>query len=267
MRCIRPIRAYLLTAALVALAACTPELPPPGRAQLDELRAGYAAGRYAETVAGAERFLDRYGRTDAAAEVRYLRGAARAKLDDAGPAAEDLAAAVRALEDPALRLKAALELARVQQRGGDVAAAEETLREAVEPIREETPSSGEARLLLAKLLQRRGAWRAADLQLERIAHGLGGTDLAERAGRRSRARAWTLEYAAHGDADAARALRDRLSAEEVAARVEPVLRDGRLVFVVRAGSFATRADAEAARRALPGDGGAPRVALSRCAGE
>lgn len=244
------VRILIPLAALSAGAGCNGDVSPEARLLLEAAGDAYRAGDNQQAVQKTDAFLKDNSRSRQAGEAYYYRGRARLALGDRAGAAADLNQAAASAQDKAIQADSLLVLGNLALDAGDASSAERLYRQSLEKDEAGRKPSDETLYRLGCLLQKQGRWQEADLQFDRLIYFFDGTDLAAQAGRKVRSTAWTIRtgtYAARADAQQAGAALGL--AGPLAAATREVLEDGRLMFAVQAGRFATYDQASAA---LPG---------------
>jgi len=232
--------------ALMLCPGCGGPLSPQAR-QL--LRAGYDVfekGDYAAAIEKLSTFLRDNAGSSRADEAYYLRGLAKRRTDDPGGAKDDLNSAIAATQNKELRAKALVALGDLAYEGDDMALAENMYRQALADIERGQKPSDHAHYRLGTVLQRQGRWTEADVQFDRVVYLFGDSQLARLAARRTHCTAWTIQAGAYADKRRADLAAKRLRDKKLPAVSRATLRDGKPLFLVLVGRFASYEQAAAA---------------------
>jgi tetratricopeptide (TPR) repeat protein len=215
------------------------------RKVLTDAYARYGTRDFAGTEELAGKYIDKEPTADNVDEAFYLRGLARYGRGDRIGATADLGKALERTKRADMKYKANMTL-------GDIAFDQYRWEEAVADYQKALGAGAgvEPRLQfrLGAALQAVGQWDNARAHFEAVAGPGGDAALAERARERMEARVFSLQFGAFKEGVRAGDLARQLKAAGIPANVASELRDKQLVFVVRAGSYTTWADAEAARK-------------------
>lgn len=258
--------ATLILAAAGLVAGCGDPVPPTSAQLLREGRQAYEQGQADEAIERTDRFLAMHGGTQEAAEAYYLRGLARGQLGQLELAEQDFLAAAERTRRPDLAGRARLALGELAEQRGDLPAAEEQYRAALDALPHDQPPADEALYRLADLLQRTGRWEEADQRYDRLGFLFTGTDRVDLARQRVRARAWTIHTGVFLGLPHAEQEARRLREAGLPARIEPQ-GAGAVRFAVQAGAYSTYTDAEQALPGVQAVSPDARIALSRAAPE
>ncbi len=232
----------IVAAASLGLAACTATV-----ADRKALAAGftrYQARDFDAAEAAASAYLAKYPAADNADEALYLRGLARVGRGDRGGATPDFTAAIARTRRPDLKAKAWRAL-------GDIAFDASNWPEAVKDYQFALtgPAGGPSAYLNFRIgcaLQAQGQWVRAKPFLDKAAAS-GEAPYAASAAERAAAQYFTLQFGSFSDPGNANNLARELQAAGTSAGVFPVTHDGRPIYAVRAGGYATWSAAESAR--------------------
>lgn len=242
-------RAWIATAVVgLALAAggCVQDAPPEALARLADASKAYNRGDDERAIRLTSEFLSAHDRTLRADEAYYLRGMARFRQKDLDGAREDLNEAVRRTNDPLLRGQSLVQLGEISFARDDLESAERMFDQALSTLPRRHESAGLARYRMGSLYQRQGQWEDADVQFNHVIYLMGESAIADRARRRSGARAWTIQLGSFRDLRNAEQFVEQLAQRDLEAEVRPVVRDGRLEFPVQAGRHTTYSEAVSA---------------------
>jgi tetratricopeptide (TPR) repeat protein len=218
------------------------------------LQAGYALYNQRQPEGAEEiatKFIAANGASPNLDEGLYLRGLARLARANKAGAAEDLRQAIQKTARPDLKAKALRTL-------GDIAFDANTWKDAREAYEQALavvppPPAAAAAYLnyrIGACLQAVGQWDQAVPRLQQVIAAKGDPALAERAVARLNARAFALQFGAFADGRGAADLANALKAAGIAPTVTSELREGKLLYLVRSGSYPTWPEAEAARDRL-----------------
>ena len=234
--------AVILVAAAL-LSGCQGAISPEGRRLLATADAAYRRGDDAAAIQASSRFLQVHPRLEEAGEAHYLRGVSRLRSKDAVGGKADLLAAVKLAKRQDLLALAHVKLGELAYGADDMPQAESHYRSALEQARPGAPPADEAMYRLGCVLQRLGRWGEADQHFDRLIYLFEGTEAAKRAQGRVRAVRWSVQAGAFEKGSTAAA--ERLSADLNRTglfgktRVDVELRQGRLMRLVRVGSYQT----------------------------
>ena len=224
---------------------CATAISPEGRKVLRAANAAYLGGDDTAAVRSASRFLQMHPRAPEAAEAHYLRGLARCRQGLLAAAKADLRTAAEDAKRDDLKALCHAKLGELAYREGNLAVAKSNYEAVLAHAPPGAPPSDQAFYRLGGMHQRSGRWRQADQMYHRLRYLFDGSDLARRAGQRVGARFWSIQAGAFTSPATAGALRGQLAGAGIAARVDPVVRDGKLMRLVRVGAYPTCAAAEA----------------------
>ncbi len=227
----------------VLISGCSAPLTPEGRRCLQAGHDAYVRGDDQQAIRATTRFLHMHARIEEAGEAYYIRGLARcrANRDQLGKA--DLAAALNVTRRKDVMALAHARLGSLAYDGGDMAEAEARYRAALKVASPDAPPADQAMYRLGCVLQRLGRWEEADSQFDRLMHTFRATKLARLAKDRVRAERWSIQAGALTRRSAARELQRTLRGAGLAPREDLELRDGRIMRLIRVGSYATYAEA------------------------
>ncbi len=244
----RMVRSAMLLglALLLAAAGCAQPVTPEARKLLVAGREAYQRGDDDAAISSTSAFLADFSRSEEADVAYYLRGLARYRKGNTSDAKTDLKFAAATTDRQDIRLGALKALGDLVFEEGDMDWAETLYRQALAETRQGVKPADEIRYRLGAVLQRQGRWNEADEQFDRVVHLFGGTELADRAERRLRCIAWTVQAGAYVEAGRANAEAARLRAKGLSAVTRPVPTRGRLLHVVQVGWHERYADAAAA---------------------
>jgi len=203
----------------------------------------YEAGQDAETVIKLDEFLSDSANSSRADEAFYLRGMVALRRNDLERAKSDLKKAVSHTRNKQLRGRARVGLGDIAFAQGDTDLSEKRYRQGLTHLERSDQLSGHAHYRLGCLLQRKGLWDDADAHFDRVLYVFAGTELAERAARRTHCVTWTIRTGVFGENSIADAEAKELCAKDFAGRTDAMILDGELVFAVQVGKFPTRQEA------------------------
>lgn len=242
----RMASAVVLGAAWVGvLGGCNGPAGPEGRKLLLEANSAYRRGDDASAVRACSKFLQLHPRAEEAGEAHYVRGLARLRQDDVAAARSDLAEAVRIAKRRDLVALAHAKLGELAYNAGNLALAEAHYRAVLPSTPAGASPADEAMYRLGCILQHRGGWREADQFFLKVIHFFDDTELAKRSAARVHAARWSIQVGAYAAAAVAEDARRQLARAGLAARVDREVREGRMLRLVRVGSYPTYARAQA----------------------
>ena len=227
------------------LAGCNGAVSPEGRKLLLAANSAYQGGDDAAAVRACSRFLQMHPRAQEAGEAHYVRGLAQARQGTTAAAQDDLLAALRFAKRKDLIALVHAKLGELAYNAGDMAQAETHYRAVLPNTPPGAPPADEAMYRLGCVLQRQGRWQEADQFFFRVIHLFEGKEMAKRAALRVQAVRWSIQAGAYTTVDAAEDLKKQLAAAGLPARIDRELREGRLLRLVRVGSYPTYAKAQA----------------------
>jgi tetratricopeptide (TPR) repeat protein len=228
-----------------AALGCDGALTPEAARWLQAANAAYVRGDDAAAVDEATRFLQLHAGVQEAGEAYYVRGLAHCRAGDLQAARSDLAAAAKATRRKDLAAMAHAKLGDMAYRSGDLEEAEKRYRAALDAGEPEEPPADEAMYRLGCVLQHDGRWGDADAEFDRLMHFFPRSPLSRLAKLRVRARRWSVQAAALRTVTAAAASQRRLHRAGLSSRVDLELRNGRMMRLVRVGSYQSQAEAAA----------------------
>ncbi len=236
------------TAAALALAGCD-RLPASAVKQIRQGHDAYQRRNYAAAQQRLSPVISAHASKPDAAEAYYVRGLARLKAGQDGPARKDFLAGLRVTDRPELRALLNAQLGNLAYEANQYESAAGRYRQAQAQLPDRPPTD---RVLLRYgiSLQRCGRFREAKLVLAdlltRFPTGEAATEARRRAG-------WVGEHYAiqcgvYSKRANAEASARKLRGKGVDASAWRETRNGSTRYVVRSGRYSRRADAE---RALP----------------
>lgn len=228
------------------LAGCQEQLTPQAEGALRAGADAYYHNDDANTVAQMSLFLDAHPKSPRACEAYYYRGRARYRLGDVPACRSDMEQALALTKDASLRASAAIVEADADFDSGNLVLAEQMYRLALNNLDAAAKPADHVLFRLGEALQRQGKWAAADLQFDRLRYLFPNSDVARVAGQMVRAKAWTIRagtFIAKAPAELAAA---SVPSPGAPLTVEPMTLDGKLLFVLQGGAFATYEQAAAA---------------------
>jgi len=228
---------------LVVLVGCTGPMSPEGRKFLEAGHRAYVGGDDKQAIESTSRCLLLHPRVEEAGEAYYIRGLARCRSGERASGEADLLAALGVAKRKDLLALASTKLGNLAYRLNNMKEAEARYRAALAQGAPDAPPADQAMFRLGCLLQRQGRWGEADVQFDRLIYYFDDSELARLAKQRVRAQRWSIQAAAVIHGSAAADFQSRLRRAGLTARVDLELRDGRMVRLVRVGSYSTRAEA------------------------
>ncbi|MCD4823922.1 MAG: SPOR domain-containing protein [Phycisphaerae bacterium] len=229
-----------LAALFLTNAGCSGDgLTLQGREDLKSGLAAYQAGDDRLAIIQADAVLRETSRGSGAMRAYYLRGLARYRLKEYSAAQRDLEYVVsctgKGTSD--IRIKALDTLGEVAYIRGDLALAERSLAEVVIKTPAGNRPADHANYRLGCIRQKQGRWREADLNLQRVTHHFGGTKLAGLASNRVLGRAWTIQAGSFEKKINARQQAEKFGKGRWKVSIEPVIRQGKRVFLLQIGRW------------------------------
>lgn len=225
---------------VLAIGGCT-SLPPDAAKQVNQGKAAFDGGRYADCDRTLTAVLNVHSANPAAADAFYYRGLARTQLRQRDPARRDLDSAARLAKDPALRALAHAQLGNLDfddQRYGDA------IRH-YRAARPDLPASAPIDRILYQYgvaLERTGASAESRQIFAELTQKYPSSPFAVQAGsRRGGANVFSIQCGVFNRGDLAQQAAGRLRGQGFDATVVP---DGGS-FKVRVGRYRTYAEASA----------------------
>jgi tetratricopeptide (TPR) repeat protein len=236
------MKRFLLVAGVLLLTACVPS--DADKAALKEGFLQYSNRQFDPAEAAAENYLKKNPTAPNIDEAHYLRGLARMSKNNPTGATEDLNTAIAKSQRKDLKAKAHRAL-------GDIAydaAQWEPAAEQYEKSLTFAPEQSDAHICYraGAALQNAGQWDRARVHLQRAAT-IKTDPLSERAATRLNARNFSLQFGAFSDAARGADLVRQLKTAGITATATSELRDGKLLYLIRHGTFNTLAEAEKER--------------------
>lgn len=224
---------------------CAGAVSPEGRRLLADANQAYQRNDDPRAIAAAGQFLQMHPRIEEAGEAYYLRGLARIRSGQAASGEADLTEALKTTRRKDLTGLIHAALGEQAYRRGDLTTAESHYQGVLANAPAGASPSDQALYRLGVIAQRQGRWREADLHFYRLVHLFDGTELAKLASERVQSIRWSIQVAALTNASAAETMVGQLRAQGLDARQDRQLRDGKMMRLVRVGSYATFEAAEA----------------------
>lgn len=235
--------------ALLMAGGCTGDtIRPETRRTLDAALRAYRADDPRQTIRHANQVLGRETRGEGAMQAYYLRGMALYQLKEYRPAREDLQRVYDHGRNPDLRIKASDTLGELAYLQGELDLAARLFQEVLDQAPDGERPTDHARFRLGCIRQRQGRWAQADVQFEKVLYYFPKTKLARQARERVRGRSWTIQVGSYKTKKNANTAAARFRQANLRTYVEPVLRDGTLVFLLQVGRWG---QFEAAESKLP----------------
>jgi tetratricopeptide (TPR) repeat protein len=236
---------------LAALGGCG-GVSPEGQQALVAANEAYAKGDDAAVVEASDRFLHSDSGSGQAAEAYYLRGLARARQGQTDPARADFNEALRLGRRKDLKGLVHGELGKLDFDAGQMKAAEGHYRQMLEVIPADAPQAEGALYRLGCALQYLGQWSQADAYFDKVIHNFDGSDISRLAVNRVRAVRWAIQAGAFQNELAGKQMAQNLRTLALEVRFDSGLRDGRMMRLLRVGSYPTfgaaKADLERVRK-------------------
>ena len=231
---------------LAALSAgCNTVVSPEAKGYLQTADTSFRHENNKAAIESSSRFIQMYPRLEESGEAYYIRGLARCREGQISAGKDDLQIALTLTKRKDLVALVHCRLGDMSYQSGEMATSEKHYRTALEYVRHGAPPADEAMYRLGCILQREGRWGEADLFFSKVVHFFDGTALAERAADHSHAVQWSIQAAAMSNVTSARHLRGRLRHVGLDARTDLELKSGRVMRLVRVGSYRTYGQAQA----------------------
>ena len=233
----------ILASALALLAGCVTD---QDRQRLQDGYAAYNAQHYSQASNIADAYIRKFPQDPHIDEAYYLRALTRLAAGDKAAAHDDLEQAYARTSRPDLRAKSARIL-------GDLAYDRAAYPEAIERYQQALaadPQSIEAQTYyrLGAALQAVGRWDEARGPLNKVLTLSDSGNWDDYARRRLSVHSFSLQFGAFRDLDGARRMARGLQQHKVAAEVFKEQRGTSPLYTVRAGSYPTLAQADAAKQ-------------------
>lgn len=212
-------------------------LSPQTRHKLDAAQAAYRARENRQVLRYTEDILRAEPRGEGAMQARYLRGMALFRLKEYPAAREDLLTVYHRTRNPDLRIKATDALGELAYLRGDWNEAEQYFSEVLDQTPDGRRPADHARFRRGCIRQRQGRWAEADVELEKITYHFPNTPTARKAAQRVRGRSWTIQVGSFDSRANAVAAAAKYQPTGIRTYIEPVLRDGKLVFLLQVGRW------------------------------
>ncbi|MBN1942305.1 MAG: SPOR domain-containing protein [Phycisphaerae bacterium] len=230
---------------LLASAGCAGEtIAPQTRHRLDAARQAYQKGENRQVVQYTEEILRDEAHGEGAMQAHYLRGMAMYRLKEYDPAREDLRFVYDRTRNIDLRIKATDTLGELAYLRGSLDEADQLFGEVLDQTRDGERPADHARFRRGCIRQRRGQWSQADVELEKVTYHFPNTSVAEKARRCVRGRSWTIQVGSYDRKNNAAAAATRFQQAGMKTYIEPVLRDGKMVFLLQVGRWGQYKTAE-----------------------
>ena len=229
-------------------AGCNGRLSQEAERLLDAGKLAYQSGDDGGAVRTMDLFLKDNAGSRRAEEAYYYRGLAKYRMRNLGAARADFQEALDRARSDAVKAAAMIALGDLAYDTNDLAVAEKMYADVLkrmeaEKISDKAPAD-HVYYRLGCTLQRQGRWYEADSHFDRVMYLFAGTELARRSELHVRCTAWTIQAAAFTDKSGADATAAALRSRDFPVETQPALRDGKLVFLVCVGRYATFAQAE-----------------------
>ena len=234
-----------LTVLLATIGCSGEQISPQVQRQLDAGLQAYDAGDNRATIEYADTVLRENLRGAGAMRAYYLRGMARYRLKEYPAAERDLEQVYNRTKSSDLHVKAADTLGELAYLRGEMPLAASRLQEVIDQTSAGVRPWEHAQFRMGCVRQREGRWKDADLHFEQVMYHLPKTALAKQARRRSRGRKWTIQVGSYKKKQNAVSEAGRFRAGRMKTFIEPVVRDGALVFLLQTGRWDRYEQAEA----------------------
>ncbi len=227
------------------LAGCNAAVSPEAKGYLQSADTAFRREDDQAAIEATSRFIRMHPRLEESGEAYYIRGLARCREGKINAGKDDLQTALTLTKRKDLIALVNCRLGDMSYQSGEMTTSEKYYRAALEYVRPKVPPADEAMYRLGCILQREGRWREADLFFSKVVHFFEGTALAERAADHSHAVQWSIQAAAMSNITSAKHLRGRLRSAGLNARTDLELKSGRVMRLVRVGSYRTYGQAQA----------------------
>lgn len=231
------ISAGCLIAAVLAVCGCEQPLTPQAKQLLVKASEAIDKKEFPAAVQYSDEFLAKYAKTQATDQAYYTRGLAKYYMNDREGAKADLQQSLARTKLQRLRLLASTALADLAWDQDDMPLAEKYYRQAL--LYTKAAEEEHARYRLGCVLQRKGAWEEADSNFDRVIHFAADSQTGKLAARRVRSRAWTIQAGAFEQRTRAETELKKLEEGHLSGKVQEVMEDGRLLYLVQIGRYAT----------------------------
>ena len=243
------MRVLASVATVICLAAfssgCNTTVSPEATRYLQAADAAFRQGDDPAAVEAGSRFIQMHPRLEETGEAYYIRGLARCRSGKTSAGKIDLRTALTLTEREDLIALVHCRLGDLAYQSDEMIESEKHYRTAIGYVRPGVAPADEAMYRLGCILQRQGRWREADLFFSRVVHFFDGAPLADRAAEHAHAVRWSIQAAAMNEVVSAKQLQYRLRGAGLDARTDLELRSGRVMRLVRVGSYHTYGQAKA----------------------
>ena len=237
----------LLLPALVILSGCTRTASKQGQAQLALAKKQYDSKDYTLSAHTLTEFLKREGGVQEAAEAYYLRGMCYRYREPPKNelAEEDFLQAVKKSSNGPVQGWAYVALGHIyyETRTDKQDQAVAYYQSALKSLKDEPPKDAVLHRL-GVALQRLGQWEEGDVYLSRCFDSFGSSMYATYARRHFGARTWRIQFGAFANLNRASKLVSELTSAGWEADWQPHRDNGRLLYIVRVGQYATYLSAQ-----------------------
>jgi outer membrane protein assembly factor BamD (BamD/ComL family) len=228
---------FSIAVILQLMGACT-DVPEEGLRLLRDGNAQYQTGQHEEAIRSTTTFIERYGKSPAAAEAHYVRGMARLAKGQRDEAGKDFYATIERSKRQELTARAKAELGNMAFDDRDFAGAADWFKDSLPQLPKQAPYD-EMAYRLGVAYQRTGRWDQARKTFAAILDEYAGQPVEALARRQV---AWNHDFfaiqcgayrqAANADAQVA-----KLRAAGIHARTVPDTWDNQPLFVVLVGQY------------------------------
>ncbi len=194
---VRSVPVLWLLMGLCIWSGCSGPLSPQAAELLTNCYTLYEKGDDAAAAQNLDLFLRDNSTSSRSDEGYYLRGLIKARTGDPEGARRDLNSALSKTSNKELRTNALVALGELAWEAGDLALAENTLRQALVYAELGKKPSDQAHYRLGCVLQRQGRWKDADVQFDRVVYLFSDSKLGQLAARRTHCTAWTIQAGAY----------------------------------------------------------------------
>jgi tetratricopeptide (TPR) repeat protein len=235
---------FILGAALLSFAGCTNEQV---NKSLHDGFAKYSNRQLDESEAIADKLIRENPTSPNIDEMFYLRGISRLTKGNKAGASADLAQAASKTTRADLKAKAFRALGDIEYESQHWREAEAQYQKALDSGGMSPENTNLLNYRMGACLQARGEWRQASPWFGRVAVNKLDTALADRSLARMNMSSFALQYGAFSEVARAREMGNQLQAAGVTPAIVSETREGKVLFLVRSGSYRTFAEASAAR--------------------
>lgn len=229
---------------LSAIVGCNPRISAEARKYLQAADKAFRRHDDLAAIEACTRFIKMYPHAQQAGEAYYIRGLARCRRGEIQQGKEDFLKALELAKRKDLIALTHCRLGELAYRSGQMENSAMHYRAALKAVPQGVQPADEAMYRLGCILQRQGKWTDADVFFDRVIFLFGDSPFAKLASKRVHAREWAVQAGALRRVEKARYLERRLQRSGLPARMDVELRDGKLLYVVYAGSYKSHGAAQ-----------------------